>query len=88
MVFILDSNGQIWGNFDVNGGNWANLTANLAALSGNVQTIQLYDPNPNTPGNVVLLAGLWAGSIGRTSISSNRREYLGACLAKGSPIPW
>ena len=57
MVCVLDSNGQVWGNFDVNGGTWANLTANLAYLSGNPSTLQLYEPNPNSPGNFVLLAG-------------------------------
>ena len=54
-VFVVDSANRIWGSFD-EGASWIELTANLAALTSQVDTIEVFTPD-QTIRNTVLIAG-------------------------------
>ncbi len=54
-VFVADSANRVWGSFD-EGASWIELTANLASLTSQVDTIEAFSPD-QTIRNTVLIAG-------------------------------
>jgi hypothetical protein len=54
-VFVADSANRVWGSFD-EGASWIELTANLASLTSQVNTIEVFSPD-QTIRNIVLIAG-------------------------------
>jgi hypothetical protein len=54
-VFVVDSANRVWGSFD-EGASWIELTANLASLTNQVDTIEVFSPD-QTIRNTALIAG-------------------------------
>ena len=74
-IYVLDSNGQVWGNAKVGYDPWINITGDLGTFTNNanlgntVTSLQLYDPTPYT-GNSVLLVGA-LGGVFQTGVNLN-----------------
>jgi hypothetical protein len=56
-VFVLDSDGRVWGSFD-EGASWMELTANLATLSISIRVIEFVRPAAQEKPAVLLAGGL------------------------------
>jgi hypothetical protein len=66
-VYVLDSNGQVWGNLKVGYDPWINLTGNLGGLTNNPTSMQIYDPTPYTGYSVLLVGAL--GGVYQTNVN-------------------
>ena len=83
VVYVFDSQGQIWCSTEAGQNGWTDLTKNSGLVS--LTHIALFNPVPGTPGGGVLLAAALGGVYRATCSRASRLP--GACMARGSPMP-